>query len=115
MAEGQFVFTLPNFHINVVYCEPKIISIRTASRNLQSFKNCLPELYITTFKRIGNVVVFLPVLAQPLPGMAQSGGRHPIPSSSFRTERKRLNLFVTFWLVWGLTEGLVSVSPDSDH
>lgn len=38
------------FHINVVYCEPKIISIHTVSRNT--------ELHITTFKRTWNIVVF---------------------------------------------------------
>lgn len=39
------------------------------------------------------------------------GGIQLILRSSIMTEGKEWNLFASFWLVWGLLMGLISVSP----
>lgn len=97
------------FHINVVYCELKIISIHTASRNVQKLSSWAPHNHIQKNMKYSGVFLCFS-LPQPLPGLAQSEGRHPTPSSSFKTERKGLNWLAPLWLVWGRPEGLASVS-----
>ena len=94
------------FHINVVYCEPKIISIHIASRNVQKLPSWAPHNHIQKNMKYSGVFLCFS-LPQPLPGLAQSEGRHPTPSSSFKTERKGLNWLAPLWLVWSRPEGLV--------
>ena len=105
------------FHINVVYCEPKIISIHTASRNVQKLSSWAPHNHIQKNMKFSGVFLCLS-LPQPLPGLVQSGGRHPIPSSSFKTERKGLNWLAPFWLAWSRPEWagfcLLTQSTDRD-
>lgn len=92
------------FHINVVYCELKIISIHTASRNVQKLSSWAPHNHIQKNMKYSGVFLCFS-LPQPLPGLAQSEGRHPTPSSSFKTERKGLNWLAPLWLVWSRPEG----------
>lgn len=100
------------FHINVVYCEPKIISIHIASRNVQKLPSWAPHNHIQKNMKYSGVFLCFS-LPQPLPGLAQSEGRHPTPSSSFKTERKGLNWLAPLWLVWSRPEGLVCLLAQS--
>ena len=96
------------FHINVVYCEPKFPSILLPG----TFKNCLPELHITTFKRTWNTVVFFSVSPCLNPYLVWHNLKEDIqlPAPPLRQKEKGLTGVHHCGLSGAGLRGLVSVS-----